>query len=86
MQVRADFCIDGEQPKPVSAHIQFPEHPQGTVDYAITVQLPRSEIPADKQVRVHLAFNRYFIPREFGYAPDDRKLVIMAPTEVLLSK
>jgi hypothetical protein len=42
------------------------------------------DMPGDQDVRIHLQFDRYFVPKQARINEDTRELVIMTPTSIVL--
>jgi hypothetical protein len=53
--------------------------------YEIEVDLSGAPMPDERGLRLHVAFDRYFIPQELGLGPDPRKLVLLFPKSVYLA-
>ena len=84
--VRAELRIAGQPPKELAGRLELPYQPKSLVNYKIVIQVDPKDIPADRDVPVHLSFNKHMVPQEIGFAPDPRKLVIMAPKQVVLAQ
>lgn len=54
--------------------------------YVINIRLNHETLPPEGSVQIRLDFDKYFIPMEIGTGPDPRKLVIMTPREVRLTR
>ena len=83
--VRAELRVAGQPPKDLAARLELPYQPKSLVNYKIVIQADSKDIPADRDVAVHLSFSKHMVPQEIGFAPDPRKLVIMAPKTVVLA-
>ena len=56
-----------------------------TANYRIVIDLEGQSLPSEGWVDIALSFDRYFVPRERGINGDGRQLVIMTPTNVLIT-
>jgi hypothetical protein len=77
----------------VSAKLHLAERPRGEVPatieasaghYALRIILNAAELPSDGEVHLTISFDKYFVPEQFGYNSDTRRLVIVMPEEVRL--
>ena len=81
--VRAELRIPGRKPVEVSARMELPYKPKSLVSYKLWIEVNDiKDVPPDRDVAIHLSFNKYVVPQEIGFAPDNRKLVIMIPRQV----
>jgi hypothetical protein len=85
MTVRAEQRTPEGPAKVVPAQLDLPSG-KGMVSYRIVVQTDPRDHPADRDVVIHLSFNKYVVPKEIGYTPDPRKLVIVTPRQIVLRK
>ena len=54
--------------------------------YEIEIDTAGIKLPDSGTVRLHLSFERYFIPRDLGINADPRKLVVQTPKSTTLSR
>ena len=81
--MRAELRIPGRQPVPVSAWLDLPYKPKSLIDYKILIEVnDTKDIPSDRDVSIHLSFNKYVVPQDIGFAPIYRRLVMMTPKPV----
>ncbi len=53
-----------------------------STDYTIEVDLRGHSFAPGKWVELELKFDRFFVPRKAGVSPDDRELVVLAPSAI----
>jgi hypothetical protein len=75
----AQLIVPGQAPKPLAATLT----PDGD-EYLITIHVDPQDVPAALKTQINLTFDTYFVPAELGLNTDDRKLVVMTPTEIRL--
>jgi hypothetical protein len=77
----------------VSAKLHLAGRPRGEVPatieasaghYALRITLNAAELPFDGEVHLTISFDKYFVPKQFGYNSDTRRLVIVMPEDVRL--
>jgi hypothetical protein len=77
----------------VSAKLYLAGQPSGEVPatigasaghYTLSIELNAADLPFNGEVHLTISFDKYFVPREFGYNSDSRRLVIRVPEEVRL--
>ena len=77
----------------VSATLYLAGQPRGQVPatieasaghYTLRITLYAAELPSDGEVHLTISFDKYFVPQQFGYNSDTRRLVIVMPEEVRL--
>ena len=76
--VRAQLETKGAL-KEIPTEMDLPVIPGGTVSYRIVIRLNPEDIVMDRNTRIHVSFNKYFVPKRVGMNEDQRELVIMAP-------
>jgi hypothetical protein len=54
------------------------------VDYEILIDTSGLSLPPSPDVKIHLRFNNYFVPRQVSGSNDDRELVIETPERIQL--
>jgi hypothetical protein len=52
--------------------------------YSLKFRVNPDDLPAGEEVRIHLKFDRYFVPKQARLSEDTRELVVMTPTSILL--
>ena len=58
----------------------------GAVQYRIVIRVDPQDVAADREARVRLTFDRFFVPKEVGMNQDLRELVIRTPSEAHLMR
>jgi hypothetical protein len=83
--VQAELRAPDQAPRPVRARIDVSDK-----EYRLVLDLVPDEVPAGGDIKIHITFDRYFVPAErpelFGSSEDTRHLVVLAPDEVTLGK
>ena len=82
--VRATLTVRGRPSLEVPVHIANSQDA-----YCIGVDVPPEvspNLPAMEAARIHLSFDRDFVPREIGINEDPRHLVLTAPESVQISR
>jgi hypothetical protein len=77
--VTAKLYLAGQPRGEVPATIEvFADH------YALRIELSPADLPSSGEVHLAISFDKYFVPQQFGYNSDTRRLVIVMPEEVRL--
>jgi hypothetical protein len=76
--VRAELLVPGQAPKDISAIITPPAE-----QYTIELPLDPDSLPAKGDVRIHVALDKFFVPRDIHLNSDPRRLSIMAPQRIV---
>jgi hypothetical protein len=79
LNVTAKLYLAGQPRGEVPATIEvFADH------YALRIELSPADLPSSGEVHLAISFDKYFVPQQFGYNSDTRRLVIVMPEEVRL--
>ena len=79
LNLSAKLHLAGQPPGEVPATIEA-----SAGHYALQIELNAADLPSDGEVHLTISFDKYFVPQEFGYNSDTRRLVIVMPEEVRL--
>jgi hypothetical protein len=82
----AELRVAGRPPERLEPEFELRRGPRGAAEYRIRIRIAQQDLPADRDVPVHVWFDRYFVPARAGISGDTRQLVIQTPRAVRIAR